>query len=75
MKDYTPNESYASAGNETYYGTFDGAGHTITGLNITTSINPIFTIMIFFFTPIILAASPTHPARFAFKVSCKSIPT
>ena len=40
-----------------------------------TSMNPIFTMMIFFFTPIIFAAIPTHRSRFARSVSCRSFPT
>ena len=47
----------------------------ITGLNITTSIKPMFTIIIFFFTPIIFAAMPTQASRFACKVSSRSLPT
>ena len=41
----------------------------------TTSMKPIFTMMIFFFTPIMFAAIPTQRSRFACSVSCRSFPT
>lgn len=46
----------------------------ILGLNMTISIMPMFTIMMLFQMPIMLAAMPTHPSRCARRVSINSRP-